>query len=375
MQTGVVATVLIVEDEKTLNLALVETLQAYGYATLSAHNGREALDLLQHHLPDVIVCDINMPVMDGYTFLQHTRAAPELRLLPFIFLTARTTTEDQRRAKAIGVEDYLSKPIDAQDLVAAIENALKRQRFMADEIERSMDNLRNRIVGLLQHEFRTPLTFILGYAELLISSGGNNLDADEMRLVASAILDGGRRLQQQIENFLFLAELQNHTLDSEAIEAVNAWSLWNDILRDLTATDRLGPLPVRLSEQHSDVILKVDVRLIDEAVRQLFGYVQRVRRADATVIDCSVEQQFPFVGLRIQCDSAEPPPLPPIEHMGRTTRFAAETTGAETDLGLTLAQSVARMHGGKLSIEEDAPRAVAFTLWLPGAEDASRVLP
>ena len=109
-------TVLVVEDDRNLNLALVEILQAYNYSVMSAHNGRQALDVLKERLPDVIVCDINMPVMDGYTFLQHTRATPELRLLPFIFLTARTGTEDQRRAKAIGIEDYLSKPVDARDL-------------------------------------------------------------------------------------------------------------------------------------------------------------------------------------------------------------------------------------------------------------------
>ena len=370
LQTGKAATVLVVEDDRNLNLALVETLQAHGYTVVSAHNGREALDLLEGLLPDVIICDINMPVMDGYTFLQHTRATPEWRLLPFIFLTARTTTEDQRQAKAIGVEDYLSKPVDSRDLVAAIENALKRQRLIAAEIDRSMNNLRNRIVGLLQQEFRTPLTFILGYAELIISSESDMLDVDEMRLAASAILDGGRRLQQQIENFLFLAEIQNHALDPEAIEPVNAWSLWNDILRDLTAAEQLGPLPVQLCPQNDDVAVKVDVRLIDEAVRQLFHYVQRTRRADATEIECYVEHHFPFVGLAIRCDSAEPPPLPPGEQLDMYFARGASPAEADMDLGLTLAQSVASVHGGRLTIEHGDKHAITFILWLPGAEES-----
>lgn len=366
MLAGVPATVLVVEDDEPLNLALVETLQTYGYLTLSAYNGREALELLRDNRPDVIVCDIVMPVMDGYTFLQHTRAEPEWRLLPFIFLTARMTVEDQRRAKTIGVEDYLSKPIDAIDLVAAIENALNRQRLMAAEIERNMNNLRNRIVGLLQHEFRTPLTFILGYAELLATSERESLNAEEMRLAASAILAGGRRLQQQIDVFLVLAELQNHTLNPNVVESVNAWSLWNDILRDLAGSEQLGPLPVELNGQNQDVNVKVDVRLIDEALRQLYSYVQRIHRPDATVIKCSVEHHFPFAGLAIYCDSVEPPPPPPAAHLGHADGCAASE--ADMDLGLTLAQSVASIHGGKLTIEHSGAHTVTCTLWLLSAQ-------
>jgi len=361
-------TVLIVEDDPNLNLALVETLQTYGYATLSAYHGREALELLHQQLPDVIVCDINMPVMDGYTFLQHTRTDPELRLLPFIFLTARTTTEDQRRAKAIGIEDYLSKPIDSRDLVAAIENALNRRRLMAAEIERSMDNLRNRIVGLLQHEFRTPLTFILGYAEFLLNSSTDNLDAEQMRVMATAILDGGRRLQQQIETFLFMAELQNHKLDPKTVEPVNAWSLWNDILRDFANTERLGPVPVQLLDQNDDVFIKIDIHLVDAAVRQLFDFVQRVRRPAATHIECSVIHHFPYVGLAIRCDNAAPPPLPPTIHQEHADSREMTTSVMDMDLGLMLAQNVAHLHGGRLTIEPEKANALTLVMWLPGAE-------
>lgn len=368
MQSDPTTTVLIVEDDQNLNLALVETLQTYGYATLSAQHGREALDLLHQQTPDVIVCDINMPVMDGYTFLQHTRAEPEWRLLPFIFLTARATTEDQRRAKAIGIEDYLSKPIDARDLVAAIENALNRRRLVAAEIERSMDNLRNRIVGLLQHEFRTPLTFILGYAELLLNSGLDSLDPEQLRLMAGAILDGGRRLQQQIETFLLLADLQNHKLDPKAVEPVNAWSIWNDILRDFANTDRLGPLPVQLLDQHDEVLVQIDVHLVDAAVRHLFEFMQRVRRPDATLIECSVVHRFPYVGLQIYCDRATPPPQPPAPHQEHANGHSAPASVMEMDLGLTLAQSVAQLHGGRLTIEAQGDHGLALVMWLPGLE-------
>lgn len=361
------ASVLIVEDDRSLNLALVETLNSYGYATTSAYHGLEALDKLRQSTPDVIVCDINMPVMDGHTFLQHTRANPELRLLPFIFLTAHSTTEDQRRAKSIGVEDYLSKPIDSKDLVVAIENALKRRRLIAIEVERSMERLRNRIVGLLQHEFRTPLTFILGYAELLSASNDSNLDVDELRTVAAGILEGGRRLQQLIENFLLMAELQTYATVRQEFSPSNAMSLWNDILSEMAPPDQLGRVAVRLNDQENERNVNVDVRLVDEALRRLCDYVLRVRRPDATAIECGVEYRVPYVGLTIRCDNVQLPPLPPAKpHEQPSSQSPADEIDA--DLGLVLARSVAHLHGGRLAIEHGPGAAIALTLWLPGVD-------
>ncbi len=113
------ASVLLVEDDANLNLALTEMLQFYGYRVTGVYNGREALEALRRFTPDVIICDIAMPVMDGYAFLQRRRSDPDFRLLPVIFLTAYSAAENQRRAKEIGVEDYLTKPVDPKDLVAS----------------------------------------------------------------------------------------------------------------------------------------------------------------------------------------------------------------------------------------------------------------
>ncbi|MCB0144803.1 MAG: response regulator, partial [Caldilineaceae bacterium] len=148
-------TILVVEDNADLNMALCEILESYNYEVRSAANGQEALDSMSGSLPDVILCDIMMPGMDGYTLLRHTRSEPQLRTRPFIFLTALTSTTDQRKAFDIGIEHYLTKPVDEQDLILAIRNALRRQRDMEYEMSRQLDVLRNQIVATLQHEFRT----------------------------------------------------------------------------------------------------------------------------------------------------------------------------------------------------------------------------
>lgn len=128
------ASILVVEDNPDLNTAICEILESYGFRVSSAANGVEALDRLKRVVPDAILCDIMMPGMDGYTLLKHARADTQLRTLPFIFLTARTSLDDQRRAREIGIEDYLTKPVDSRNLVVAINNALRRRQIMQEEM-------------------------------------------------------------------------------------------------------------------------------------------------------------------------------------------------------------------------------------------------
>lgn len=309
-QKSIHALILLVEDDVNLNLALTETLQFYGYSVTGVYNGSEALEALQHSIPDVIICDIAMPVMDGYTFLRRLRSDPDFRLLPVIFLTAYGAAENQRRAKEIGVEDYLTKPVDPKDLVASIENVLKRRRLIEEEIERNLEQLRNQIVGLLQHELRNPLTFILGYAELLAASEEGNFSAEELRTIAKTILQGGRRLQRLIENFLLMAELQNRAGKLKHVEAVSAFSLWRNVAQDRSDSTGLPPLKVQLSGQENDRIIEVDVRLVSEALRRLCEFTRRINHTEHREIRASLITSGPYIGFSVHSDYAELTQLP-----------------------------------------------------------------
>ena len=362
------ALILVVEDSADLNMALCEILASYGYRVLSAYDGYSALDVLQSERPDVILCDIMMPGMDGYTLLQHTRADVDLRTLPFIFLTALSSTADQRRAKQIGIEDYLTKPIDSGDLVVAIENVLMRRRVMEEETQRRLDELRNRIVGLLQHEFRTPLTFVLGYAELLANTNPTNLNWDEMRLAAAAILDGGHRLQALIEGFLLLAELQNRTLTAGELDRLDAAQLWQDIVQEMEPQVAAANLTLEVVAPKRPIYVTGDAHLIEESLRRLLDNAIRYRRRESQSIQLAVVSVPPYVGLSIQDDgagiteAAVAELMQPFEQSGRNQR-----TGVGAGLSLALIKHIMRMHGGRLEVESKYGQGSTFTLWLPAA--------
>ena len=144
--------ILVVDDDYDLNMTLCDILLSYDYDVQSAFNGQEALDLMATSRPDVILSDISMPVMDGYELLEHTRADPKLRGLPFIFLTSHRERDNQRRALTIGIEDYLTKPVDTDDLILAIQNVYRRTEITEQEIQLKMDSLRHEIVGVLAED-------------------------------------------------------------------------------------------------------------------------------------------------------------------------------------------------------------------------------
>ncbi len=126
--------ILVVEDNKQILSAVALFLQMNDFTVLTALNGQEALDLLEKggKVPDIILSDIMMPVMNGYDFYKHITENPNWSHIPFIFLTAKSDPEDVRFGKMLGVDDYITKPFNEDDLLASIRGKIKRSQRNAE---------------------------------------------------------------------------------------------------------------------------------------------------------------------------------------------------------------------------------------------------
>ena len=109
-------TLLIIEDNEDIRESTAEILELAGYTVLKAENGKKGVELAQAHLPDLILCDIMMPELDGYGVLYLLNKNPETATIPFIFLTAKTERVDMRKGMEMGADDYLTKPFDEIEL-------------------------------------------------------------------------------------------------------------------------------------------------------------------------------------------------------------------------------------------------------------------
>ena len=117
--------ILVVDDEQQLALAVKIRLQSRGYQVTTASDGRQGLDAVEREVPDLVILDVLMPVMDGYTFLRELNTKVGRGKIPVIVLTARDRMKDLFEVE--GIEDYVVKPFDYEDLLLRIDRALKRR--------------------------------------------------------------------------------------------------------------------------------------------------------------------------------------------------------------------------------------------------------
>jgi two-component system, cell cycle response regulator len=147
---GAVPLVLVAEDSRVLRSILRGQLHDQGYRVLEANDGAEAVRLCRSERPDVVLLDVEMPLMDGHLVLASLKRDPTLADVPVVFVTARVTTEDVVQGLELGAHDYLRKPFDASELLARVHAALRTKRLQ--------DELRLRNAELVRISRTDPLT-------------------------------------------------------------------------------------------------------------------------------------------------------------------------------------------------------------------------
>jgi len=157
--------ILIIEDNDDIRESVTEILELANFEVLAAENGKKGVELAMAHLPDLILCDIMMPELDGYGVLYLLAKKPETAAIPFIFLTAKAERADMRRGMELGADDYLVKPFDDMELLTAIESRLnkrdKQQAFYSKSLDQisglisKNDGLKELNNAILQRKLRT----------------------------------------------------------------------------------------------------------------------------------------------------------------------------------------------------------------------------
>ena len=171
---------LVVDDDPGLLLAVSETLRAEGYEVQTARRGSEAMIRVAESLPDLIISDIRMPGMDGYALVRNLRASPRTRLVPIIFLTAKDDTADRIAGFRTGVDVYVTKPFETEELVAIVKSILERVQRAHSDLARMFGDQEGTDIDLVRDEELTDAEWRVAQA---VARGLSNKEiAAELKL-------------------------------------------------------------------------------------------------------------------------------------------------------------------------------------------------
>jgi len=200
--------ILIIEDDLDVLENLKDILEYYGYLVSTATNGLEGYDLAVEYYPDLIICDINMPELNGFELLDMLKRNPETYTIPFLFLTAMTDKAYYRKGMNLGADDYITKPYENKDIINAVQSKIDKYSDMRLKFTRNLEFMKSRITTSIPNHFVEPINSILGFTSVLKNNFDNFDDTEKISIIEN-IFDSGDIMLRMLDNYGLYLKLSN----------------------------------------------------------------------------------------------------------------------------------------------------------------------
>jgi signal transduction histidine kinase len=344
--------VLVIDDTEDVRTIITESLSLSGFEALGAEDGESGIQIARQHSPDLIICDINMPRLDGYATLTAMRENDTTATIPFIFLTGASDKLNMRKGMELGADDYLTKPFTHKELMAAVNARLEKQADIQRQSDKKLDELRGNITLALPHELRTPLNGILGLASLLMDDYAS-MPPEEVLESARYIHESALRLHRLIENFLVYSQIELMASESKKIEVSPSVSpavvqeIIPEVAQGLAARyKREGDL--KLEVQPGDLLIPPEnlKKIVEELVDNAFKFSE-----PGKPVRVSTEMADATFHLVIQ-DQGRGMSAEHVAKIGPHMQFDRKTFEQQgAGLGFIIAKRLTELLGGRMTIE------------------------
>jgi CheY-like chemotaxis protein len=365
--------ILVIEDEISVRQNLVELLNAEGYQAIEAKDGEEGVSLAWEQLPDLILCDISMPRMDGFGVLSRISRDPATATIPFVFLTARVERDDLRRGMSLGADDFITKPFSIDEILSAIETRLQKRARITDQVEKKLADLSKTIQSSLPGDLLSPLSVIISTSELLSNQENvSRLDMAQVSTLGAEIHRAAGMLLRTIQNYMLYSELEAIQIDPKRLLALRDSRVFSASL----AVGEVAELKARQENRADDLILRVE----DAPLRISEMYLQRIveelldvafrNSISGSPVEVlgSIKPEWGQYSLRVTDQGRGIPPEQVALLAGRVQpgKQAADSLGSE--LGLVIVKRLVELHQGTFMLQSQPKQTTFVEFRLPLSE-------
>jgi two-component system sensor histidine kinase/response regulator len=370
-------TVLIVDDSDQVRALLKRVLEDEGHHVKIASNGVEALSVVSEEVPDLVLLDVMMPVMDGLSTLRRLRSETSTTELPVIMVTALDTVDQVVRGLEMGANDYLTKPIQIEVLMARVRTQLKLKRLQDQRLQdikslRELDVLKDKFLQIAAHDLRNPLANItLGLEWLGVLDVGTTGQAEKYTDIMGMMRSATGMMKSIVNDYLALQALRAGTVRLK-IAPTNV----NDVIRETVgqfeAYIERKRIKVDFDFDRNLPICQTDPRHLSQIVSNLISNAVKFSPEGSEV---HIRTRVRTDTVRVEVQDTGPGILE--EEMPllfkEFARLSNYPTGGEhsSGVGLAIVKHLVGLHGGRVGAESKSGEGSTFWFELPCKGDAS----
>ncbi len=354
--------ILIIDDDPIHCESFEDILKARGFTTATANSGAQALEKLETLNPDVLLLDVMMPEMDGFTLCRHIRQNPGWQHLPIILVTALNDKEDLLRGLMAGADEFLNKPVDTSELLARILSMLRIKR-QHDQLQAALQ-MRKDMANMIVHDIRNPINAIMLHSSLLASA---QLSEAKVAHSACAILELARQTETFLNDLLLSAKMEHGVLvpDFKPVDIQQA--LVNQV-KHLDIKLQATNLTLQLDVPEQPYPIFLDTHLFTRTVDNLMtnAIKHSPNRGIITLNVCYPRQQDAKGAAFSLSVLDDGPGIPDIEQGRIFGKFETLQptwgNGRAIGLGLAFCKMVADLHQGVISVNNRQPHGAHFSI-------------
>jgi len=339
--------ILIIEDEELISKNIHRILSFEGYDCELAENGLIGIDKSSDTSPDLILCDIMMPKLDGYNVLYELKRKHKTKNIPFIFLSAKSDRASIRQGMEGGADDYIVKPFKTNSLLKTIKLHLQKKEDQQKLIDDKLYNFQDSFFKNINHEFYTPLNGILGLSSILINNYKDTVNP-EVATMLEGINESGERLYSTLQRLVLYAKLSMllaHKTDLPESKLITKELLLNRIKFVAKKENRESDLSCEISSSNLRLSEDYMISLIDELISNAFKFSSK---GNPVLISSYIKNGYFVISVHNHGSYLS---TQEIKNIGPFVQFNKEKLAQQgVGLGLIIVKQITKLHDGLFKI-------------------------